>query len=226
MAEQLRWPVVLFDLDGTIIEPFAGIAAAVRAAFESVGEAVPSDSVIRSWIGPPIGDTLEAALGERGSSTVDTALAAFRHSYDTTGARSATLHQGMRELIGQLQTDGAYVAVVTMKPSHVTQVILEQHQLSALLSGVFAPLADKEVPSKAHLVGQALASARGRDQARRGGVVIGDRVDDIDAAFAHGIDAVGVTWGFGASADLVAAGASEVAATPAELARICGLAKV
>ena len=56
------------------------------------------------------------------------------------------------------------------------------------------------------------------------GVMVGDTVGDMLAARANGIDAVGVAWGYGEPSSLRAAGASEVAESPAALAGLLGVA--
>jgi phosphoglycolate phosphatase len=219
MGEGLRWDVVLFDLDGTIIDPFDGIADGVRKAFAEVGEPAPADESIRSWIGPPIGETLAAELGHLGPDAVATALATFRQSYDNGGAQSATLHSGMRDLIIGLQGAGTYVAVVTMKPRHVTDQVLEQHDLRRALDGVFAPLADQRAPSKAKLVGDSLVEASQTRGSLLNGVVIGDRAEDITAAHEHMLQGIGVLWGYGSEDELAAAGANHIFVDSAELTR-------
>jgi phosphoglycolate phosphatase len=219
MVEGLPWDVVLFDLDGTIVDPFDGIADGVRKAFAEVGEPAPADESIRSWIGPPIGETLAAELGHLGPDAVATALATFRQSYDNGGAQSATLHSGMRDLIIGLQGAGTYVAVVTMKPRHVTDQVLEQHDLRRALDGVFAPLADQRAPSKAKLVGDSLVEASQTRGSLLNGVVIGDRAEDITAAHEHMLQGIGVLWGYGSEDELAAAGANHIFVDSAELTR-------
>ncbi|CAB4343523.1 unannotated protein [freshwater metagenome] len=226
MAEGLRWDVVLFDLDGTIIDPFDGIADGVRKAFAEVGEPAPADERIRGWIGPPIGETLAAELGHLGPDAVATALATFRQSYDNGGAQSATLHSGMRDLIVSLHDAGAYVAVTTMKPRRVTEVILEQHDLRASLDGVFAPTANQASSDKSALVAEALIDARAAGVRETGGVVVGDRAEDLRAARLNALAGIGVAWGFGAAAELLQERPFEVATSPLELATILGVGKV
>jgi len=226
MGEDLRWDVVLFDLDGTIIDPFDGIAGGVRKAFADVGERAPADERIRSWIGPPIGETLEAELGHLGTDAVTTALATFRESYDNGGAQSAMLHSGMREVILSLHDAGAYVAVTTMKPRLITEAILEQHDLRASLDGVFAPTADQASSNKSALVAEALIDARAAGAREKSGVVVGDRAEDMWAARLNDLAGVGVAWGFGAAAELLQERPLEVATSPFELATILGVGNV
>ena len=74
---------------------------------------------------------------------------------------------------------------------------------------VFAPELDLHVESKTSTVGKALAAL-----GATGGTMVGDRHVDMEAAHAHGLRAVGVTWGFGTADELRAAGADVLVATP------------
>lgn len=51
MASELRWPVVLFDLDGTVIDSFEGISESVRAAFELIEEPLPPEERYAAGLG-------------------------------------------------------------------------------------------------------------------------------------------------------------------------------
>ena len=77
---------------------------------------------------------------------------------------------------------------------------------------VFAPELDLHVESKTSTVGKALAAL-----GATGGTMVGDRHVDMEAAHAHGLRAVGVTWGFGTADELRAAGADVLVTTPADL---------
>jgi phosphoglycolate phosphatase len=79
---------------------------------------------------------------------------------------------------------------------------------------VFAPELDLHVESKTATVAKALAALRADGLPA---AMVGDRYVDMQAAHAHGLRAVGVTWGFGTVAELRDAGADVVVAEPADL---------
>ena len=54
---------VFFDLDGTLTDPSAGVLASVRYALGSLGEKIPEEAVLRSFIGPPLADSFVRVLG-------------------------------------------------------------------------------------------------------------------------------------------------------------------
>ncbi len=218
MAEQLRWPVVLFDLDGTIIDSYDGIAASVRAAFELIEEPLPPEEKVRSWIGPPLAETFSAELAHRGSETIERALVEFRRVYLGGAALTATVHAGVDTIIGSLREAGAWVALVTMKGRPASLEVSAHLGFGVHLHEVFGPIPGEPVRTKEAMIAEALALA-----GTRSGVMVGDRAEDMLAARANGIDAIGVSWGYGDRRSLEEAGALEVVGGVSRLAGLLGL---
>ena len=218
MASELRWPVVLFDLDGTVIDSFEGISESVRAAFELIEEPVPSDEKVRTWIGPPLSLTFSEELAHRGSETIEQALAEFRRVYLGGAALTATVHEGMDSIIGALREAGAWVALVTLKGRPASIEISAHLGFGEHLHEVYGPVPGEPVPAKETMISEALRVA-----GKFSGVMIGDRAEDITAALACGIDGVGVSWGYGDKQSLSDAGALEVVDSASRLARVLGL---
>ena len=204
--------LVLLDLDGTIIDSAPGIIAGMRRAFADVEREVPGDDVLRSWIGPPVLRTLERELGAQGPNVVARANAAFREYFDSVGAHQTKPFPGMPEVLGSLDSAGAVIVVVTHKPLPLAELALASHELRALVRSVHAPPSPGVWVPKEDLFAAALA--------QHPGVVTGaagDRGGDVEAAAAHGVPSVGVTWGYGTAEELRDAGAVAIAATADEL---------
>jgi phosphoglycolate phosphatase len=204
--------LVLFDLDGTIIDSAPGIVAGMRRAFAEVGEDVPPDDVLRSWIGPPVLRTLERELGEQGADVVARANTAFRGYFDTVGAHETETFPGMQRVIEMLDMDDAAIVVVTHKPLPLAELALAEHQLAELVRAIHAPPTPGTWVPKEKLFAAALAATRAHAV-----VAAGDRAGDVHAAAAHGVPTVGVTWGYGTVDELEAAGAAALAADADEL---------
>ena len=218
MAPELRWPVVMLDLDGTVIDSFEGISESVRAAFELIEEPMPPEEKVRSWIGPPLAETFSTELAHRGSETIEAALAEFRRTYLGGAALTATVHQGMAEIIGALREAGAWVALVTMKGRPASLEISAHLGFGAHLHEVFGPIPGEPVRAKEVMIAEALAVAGATE-----GVMVGDTAGDILAARANGIEAIGVSWGYGEPGTLEEAGAMDVVGSARELAALLGI---
>lgn len=218
MASELPWPVVLFDLDGTVIDSFQGISESVRAAFELIEEPVPPEEKVRSWIGPPLAQTFSNELAHRGSETIEEALAEFRRVYLGGAALTATVHEGMDSIIGALREAGAWVALVTLKGRPASIEISAHLGFGEQLHEVYGPIPGEPVPAKETMIAEALRVA-----GKASAVMVGDRSEDVAAAIACGIDGVGVSWGYGDEQSLSNAGALEVVHSVSRLARVLGL---
>ena len=216
----MRTPqLVLFDLDGTLIDSESGIFASLDHAFARIGVALPPRDVLRGWIGPPFYQTFPSVLGND-SELVETAIAHYREHYVATGWAQHTVYRGVAELIEALVADDRKLAVVTTKVDVQARKIVASLSFGAAFANVYAAGAKTRHSAKAEMIAQALADF-GTPPAHA--VMVGDRHFDMEGARASGVRAVGVTWGFGGADELRAAHADALAHAPSELAPLLGL---
>jgi phosphoglycolate phosphatase len=211
--------LAVFDCDGTLADGQAAVCSAMEEAFAAVGRSAPPRSAIRRIVGlslPQAIRTLDpTAPAETQAATVD----AYRQSFFRAreqGRVSEPLFDGIADLLKTLHAKGWTLGVATGKSDRGLTGCLVAHGVLDL----FATLqtADRH-PSKPHpgMLETAMAEA-GAAPAET--VVIGDTTYDIAMAQAAGVRAIGVAWGYHASAELIAAGAEAVAETPAELGEL------
>lgn len=193
-------PLVLLDLDGTLTDSAPGIMSSAAAAFDALGLPTPRD--LRSFVGPPLPVSLRAhgVPPER----VTEAVRAYRASFSAGNMWDNRVYDGIPEQLRLLRAAGCTLAVATSKPEIYARPICERFGLTALVDGVYgAPLDD--VPStKATVIAHALADLAVRglvpDAART--LMVGDRHHDVDGAREHGIDCLGVGWGYAVASEL------------------------
>lgn len=208
-------PLVLLDLDGTLIDSIPGIVASIAVAYRRCGLPVPTDTELRSFVGPPIGDSLRAHGVP--DDRVDEVVRAYREDFGATGMHDATVFDGIPELLTDLRAAGCRLVVATSKPEVFAVPICADHGLTPLVDGIFgAPL--DESGTKADVIARALA-AEPHAPSPATTLMVGDREHDVHGARAHGIDCVGVSWGYAAPGELAAAGAVAVVETVVELRR-------
>jgi len=206
--------LILFDLDGTLIDSEVGIVASIEYALAKLGAPLPSRDILRTWIGPPLRATFPLALGDD-AEAVEQAVALYRERFSTIGWREHTVYDGIGEAIETLAARGATLAVVTSKPDLYAGRIVESLPFGARFERVYAVTPDSRVSEKAGLIAQALADF-GRPAAQA--AMIGDRHFDIEGARANGVRAIGAGWGFGSLDELRAAGADAIVEAPPLLA--------
>jgi phosphoglycolate phosphatase len=204
--------LVLFDLDGTLVDSTPGIWASIRVAAAELGLPEPTPEQLRDMVGPPLEDGFAMILRvPRGD--VPRAVSAYRAHYSAGALLDVTVHDGVPGLLTGLCEDGATLAVATSKPEPFAVRMLEFTGLLSAFAGVHGAAFDGTVRHKDQVVGLALAAhPEGRSP-----VLIGDRAHDVLGAAAHGLPCIGAGWGPAPAGELAAAGAVAVAATPAEV---------
>ena len=201
---------IFFDLDGTLTDPFEGVARSMAFAFEGLGLDVPDGDELRAMIGPPLQVSLSRRFGG------DRALAGeivrrFRVRYGDTGMFENVVYPGVREMLAALGR-AATLFVCTSKPHAYAGPILRRFGLDGAFARVYGSELDGARIHKPELLAHALAAegiTGGADVA-----LLGDRELDVAAARANGICAWGAAWGYGTRDELEAAGADRVFHAP------------
>ena len=204
--------LVLFDLDGTLVDSTPGIWSSVRAAAAALGLAEPTPAQLRAMVGPPLQDGFALVLGVP-PSDVDHAVAAYRAHYAAGAVLDVTVHDGVPAVLAELRGRGAVLAVATSKPEVFAVRVLEHTGLLPTFAAVHGATLDGAVRHKDQVVAAALAA---HPEGRRP-VLVGDRAHDVLGAAAHGLPCIGAGWGQAEDGELVAAGAAAVVDRPAEV---------
>lgn len=210
--------MVLLDLDGTLVDSRPGIESSVRTAAERAGAPAPTAAQVRALIGPPFPRAFVDVLGVD-EPIAEAMMTAYRDVYGAAGLYDVAVYPGIAGMLAGLADDGVPLAVTTSKPAVFAREVLAYVGLDRWFgAGIHGASTDGSVEGKAAVVGLAL-DAHPR---RRVGALVGDRHHDVEGAHAHGLPAVGVTWGFGGRDELVEAGADHVVDTVEELGALLG----
>ncbi|MFP3906055.1 MAG: HAD family hydrolase [Acidimicrobiales bacterium] len=212
--------VVVFDLDGCILDSTEPILWCLNEALGEFGlDPLPRDQLARH-VGPPLQHTVATILDERGAplDLVDPLVAAYRDRYRTVSIELAATYPGMAELVTSL-AESERLGVCTSKPARWAVPILEHLGLADAFELIAGPGLTEAEP-KIETLGRAIEALSPLDRAAS--VMVGDRHHDVEAARHHGLVPVGVTWGFGSRSELEEAGARVVVDAPIELAGTLG----
>ncbi|MGO4227626.1 HAD hydrolase-like protein [Arthrobacter sp. YAF34] len=232
---------VIFDLDGTLVDPAGGITGGIAAALTELGLPVADKSRMDAMIGPKLSHSLTDIAGVPEALLAD-AIRIYRAHYVSTGIAQGRLYPGIRGLLEDLMAAGRPIAVATQKPEGLARTVLAHHGIAGLFHSIRGSAADEaaggpqtgsfpggsvpedsapggSVPEgKAGIVAAALSDlAAGSAEAPRPAVMVGDRAQDVAGAAANGLDCIGVGWGFAPDGELQAAGAVEIVHTAAAL---------
>ncbi|MGI5899989.1 MAG: HAD family hydrolase [Christensenellales bacterium] len=205
---------ILFDLDGTITDSGIGITKSVLYALDFFGVPVGSLDELRPFIGPPLKDSFMELYGFSEEKAAQ-AIAKYREYFSVTGLYENELYPGIPELLKELKAAGKKVLLSTSKAEIFTNRIIKHFGIAQFFDFVAGSELDGRRTDKAEIIAHALSGAKIADPSLA--VMIGDRKHDIIGAKKHGMDSIGVLYGYGSLEELKAAGADETAATVAEL---------
>ncbi|NII12373.1 HAD hydrolase-like protein [Oleiagrimonas sp. C23AA] len=198
--------LILFDLDGTLIDSQRGIFACIAHALNGMGEPVPPESQLRSWIGPPLRVSFPQVLGDAPERTEE-AVRRYREHFQQCGWHQHEVYPGIAETVTALHGDGHTLAVVTAKTQDEAERIIAHLPFGACFSRVDGTHPDSADHGKAEKIALAMQAL---DSTAEDTLMVGDRRYDMEGAVANQVRAVGVSWGFGSTEELRLAGASQV----------------
>lgn len=205
--------LILFDLDGTLIDSEIGITRSMQHALRALGVEPPSQETLRSWIGPPLHASFPSVLGDD-AARVDLAVDHYRERFNDIGWSEHSVYPGIADLIAMLAARGNQLAVVTSKIEDQARRIVGNLSFGHHFDAVYGPAMGARSSEKAVLVALALQEMDGSPDNT---VMIGDRRFDIEGARANGVPSIGVLWGFGEVEELREAGADHIVVAPADL---------
>ncbi len=213
---------LLFDLDGCLVDSTRAITTCINLALDGVGLPVRDPAELVRFIGPPLPESFATLLDESGADArlVADCVTLYRVAYPEVSLRSTEVVPGIEPALAALSAE-AVLAVVTSKPREFAVPIVEHLGLAPWFVAVHGPVTDLQGEPKAATLRRALDTI-GPGLELGHVVMIGDREHDVAAGIACGVRTVGVTWGAGDRAELEAAGADHVVASPAELVALLG----
>lgn len=189
--------LVIFDVDGTLVDSQNEIWTSMQAAYAGLGLSVPDRTAVLGIVGLSLPAAFAQLSPEFDASLRDRLAAAYRSSYmelrQKSGPNASPLFPGARAALDRLQGNaGTLLGVATGKSRRGLDAVLALHDLARYF--VSLQTADHH-PSKPHpSMIRACLSDAGIDASRA--VMVGDTRFDMDMARAAGVRTIGVSWGY------------------------------
>lgn len=198
--------LIVFDMDGTLIDSQAMILAAMDAAWAGEGLAPPPRAATLSIVGLSLPVAMARLAPDLPEGRRDRLVAGYKAAFTALRATElAPLYPGAREAVEVLAArPGTVLGIATGKSRRGLDHVLDAHGLRGHF--VTAQVADDH-PSKPD---PSMLRAALRQTGAERAVMVGDTTFDIDMARAAGLPGIGVAWGYHPPADLHAAGAVAV----------------
>jgi phosphoglycolate phosphatase len=186
--------LLIFDLDGTLIDSRLDLANSVNAARAHLGLPSLQNERVYSYVGNGAPALIRRAMGDDASvQDVDAALEFFLSHYREHALEHTTLYPGVREAVERLSQAGKKLAVLTNKPVKISRTIINGLGLGDKFFQVYG--GNSFEFKKPNPIGvEALVNEAGTARDRT--MMVGDSSVDISTARNAGIMSCGVTYGF------------------------------
>jgi phosphoglycolate phosphatase len=206
---------ILFDLDGTLTDPFLGITNCIMYALTELGRPSSRAVDLRWCIGPPLKKSFLVLLDSDDNDLAEKALAKYRERFGTIGLFENELYPEIPQVLDELSRTGHKLFVATSKPWIYAEKIIEHFGLTTYFQKVYGSELDGTRSDKTALISHLL---RQESIAPSNAVMIGDRRHDMIGAKENGIASIGVLWGYGTRDELAEFDADICISLPKDLA--------
>ena len=211
------YKIILFDLDGTIIDSSLGVTNSVKYALSKLNIEVKNNQELLSYMGPPLLYSFQTFHG-LSKEEAEIAIGYYRETYKKIGIFENTVYPGILELLTKLKEQGFIIGLATSKPEKFAEIILEKLGIDKYFDKICGASLDQSRSEKIDVMKYVLEELGVTNHKEV--LMIGDRMYDINASNELGIDSVGVLFGFGSYEEFEASGATYIVNNALEILNI------
>lgn len=216
--------LIIFDLDGTLLNTLDDLADAANYALTSMGFPVHDVEEYKYFVGNGIPKLIERCLpeNERSAEVCEKTREIFDRRYEEHCMDKTRPYDGIPGVIEKLSESGIKLAVASNKADGFTQFLVKNFfgNRFDLVQGSRPGIPRKPSPEIVYEI----MSAAGAEKDET--VFIGDSGVDIATAGNAGVDHIGCLWGFRTKEELVSAGAVNIAETPEQIIKFIAKEKI
>ena len=213
----MKFKNVLFDLDGTLTDPFEGITNSIVYALKKFEIEVEDKRVLLPFIGPPLFNSFRDIYGFS-ASDAEKAVKFYREYFAEKGIFENRVYEGILPMLQSLEADGKTLILATFKPEPFAEKIVKHFEIDRYLKHIAGATFNLERSEKSDVIRYALEKAAVNNLSET--IMVGDRKYDISGAKANGIKSLGVLYGYGTKEELLDAGADFLANSPQDIIEI------
>lgn len=214
-----NYDIILFDLDGTLVDSGLGITNSVIYALEKFGIKVNDRTSLYKFVGPPLHKSFENFYGFTPGKAMQ-AVEYYREYYKDKGIFEVKMYAGIKNTLEKLYSADKTLLVTTSKPEVFAKKILEHLGIAKYFKIIAGANLDGTRTIKSEVISYAFKQCKITDLSKV--IIIGDREYDVFGAKEIGIDSMGVIYGYGSEEELKNAGATYLAKSAADiLSQLC-----
>ena len=184
---------ILFDLDGTLTDPFLGITRSVAYSLKSFGLEVDDLETLKPFIGPPLDVSFREYYHMDEAQSWE-AVEKYREYFSKKGLFENKVYEGMEDFLQSLMNMDMKLYVCTSKPEVFAKEILDHFSLTPYFTGIYGATLDGSLKNKGDVIAHCIKQEQLNIQDC---MMVGDRQHDIVGAHQNQIPCIGVLYGYG-----------------------------
>lgn len=189
----LNHKLVIFDLDGTLMNTSPGIFTTANWTMKELGLPIETDvKQLSKFVGPPLKDCFRVTYNLK-EELIDKACEIYRKGYFEHGQYLATVYDGMEDLLKTLNDNGIDCAVGTLKYEEVARNMIKDKGLDKYFKKIYGTDTSGNI-SKSDICKRIVEELGHR---KEDSILIGDTLSDLNGAKGANINFMAVTYGFG-----------------------------
>lgn len=212
--------LVIFDLDGTLLNTIADLGDACNFALRTLGYSEHALATYNYMVGNGVRKLIERAEPDADAGTLDRLLALFREYYDEHSTDHTTPYPGIPELLAALHENGVAIAVASNKYQAAVDKIVHHFFPDIPFVAIMGQTEERPVKPDPSIV---FAILNKYPTPKTAVLYAGDSAVDMETARRACVDSVGVTWGFRPVSELRGAYADNIVSSPAEILTLAGI---
>jgi phosphoglycolate phosphatase len=185
--------LVIFDLDGTLVDSAPDIAAALNAALAELGQPTHPLGAVTSYVGDGAAKLVERSVDPAAEVDQERLLERFKAQYAANVCVHTRPYPGISELLAALQARGTPLAVLTNKPGDLARSLLRVLALESFFADV---VGDGDGYARKPAPDAALALCAKHQVAPADSLMVGDGLPDVRMGRAAGCRVAAVAWGY------------------------------
>lgn len=184
---------ILFDLDGTLTDPFLGITRSVAYSLKSFGIEVDDLETLKPFIGPPLDVSFREYYHMDEAQSWE-AVEKYREYFSKKGLFENKVYEGVEDFLQSLMNMDMKLYVCTSKPEVFAKEILDHFSLTPYFTGIYGATLDGSLKNKGDVIAHCIKQEQLNIQDC---MMVGDRQHDIVGAHQNQIPCIGVLYGYG-----------------------------
>lgn len=194
-----KYKYIIFDLDGTLIDPKVGQINSVAYALQYFNINETNKEMLCKFIGPPLKESF-AKYYNFNNNQIKIGIEKYREYFMRKGINEANVYDGIISMLFNLKQNGKKIIIATSNPTTFAEKIADIYMLKDYLYDICGSELDGSRVLKQEIIEYAISKNKIKNKDEI--IMVGDRSHDINGAKQVKIDSIGVLYGYGSQEEI------------------------